>query len=263
MACLTDLFNTNCLIILGIFVLTIALLTVYFESKIREQNHKFSSMFSLISALADEVNAVKLSTAQNIMSGGFNNTFFNKHLEENINSINNNFKNILINVSDDEEDEDSDEENTVNEDSEDGAETSDDDNTVQNLEINSSDVKVLKIKEDNLGGNNSDFNDLDDLDDLDETLLDNLEEQLQLDNDIELLDNKLSLQEIKEPEISNNEISSSEFKTIHVNLEEQNETLEYKKLPVNKLRDIVTEKLLTNDASKMKKQELLKLLGCE
>lgn len=257
MACLTDLLNPNCLIILGIFVLVIALLTVYFESKIREQNHKFSSMFSLISALADEVNAVKLNSTQCIIGGGLNNTFFNKHLEENINSINNNFKNILINVSDDEEDEDSDEENTDDEDSEDEAETSDDDNTVQNLEINSSDVKVLKIKEDNLGENTIDFNDLD------ETLLDNLEEQFKLDNEIEPLDNNLSLQEIKEHENSSNEILSSEFKTIHVNLEEQNEQLDYKKLPVNKLRDIVTEKLLTTDASKLKKQELLKLLGCE
>lgn len=276
MACLTDLFQPYCLIILGIFVLAMALLVVYFESKMREQNHKFQSMFSLISALADEVNNVKLGTTYNIIGGGLPNTFLNKHLEENINNINNNFKNILINVSDDEDSVDSDSDDDSDGDSDgdnnednnnelsvsevdlsDNDSTSSDEETIENLEINSSDFKVLKLEENNLGENN-----LHDYVDLEKNDFDILEVSEQFDNDIDTIiqgDNKLAIPS----DITETENLSSELKTIHINLEEQNETLDYKKLPVNKLRSIVIEKSLTTDASKLKRNELLKLLECE
>ena len=41
------------------------------------------------------------------------------------------------------------------------------------------------------------------------------------------------------------------------------EVIDYKKLPLNKLRNTVQEKGLTNDASKLKKNEIYKLLGIE
>jgi hypothetical protein len=43
MASITDLFNPTFLMFLGILVLVAALLVVYLESKMREQNHKISS----------------------------------------------------------------------------------------------------------------------------------------------------------------------------------------------------------------------------
>jgi hypothetical protein len=52
-------------------------------------------------------------------------------------------------------------------------------------------------------------------------------------------------------------------KTINVNLEEHNENVDYKKTPLPKLRSIVEEKGLVKDASKLKKNELLKLLEVE
>ena len=60
MASLIDLFNPSFLMFLGILVLVVALVVVYFESKFREQNHKFSSMLSLISSLAEELNTTKM-----------------------------------------------------------------------------------------------------------------------------------------------------------------------------------------------------------
>jgi hypothetical protein len=60
--------------------------------------------------------------------------------------------------------------------------------------------------------------------------------------------------------------TSSDFKTISINLgEEQEDSIDYKKLQLAKLRSIVVEKGLTNnsEASKLKKPELLKLLGAE
>jgi hypothetical protein len=41
------------------------------------------------------------------------------------------------------------------------------------------------------------------------------------------------------------------------------ENIDYKKLSLNKLRQIVSEKNLSSDSSKLKKPELLKLLGVE
>ena len=51
------------LIILGTVLLAIALAVVYFERKQREQNHKIASMFSLVSSLAEELNAIKYNTS--------------------------------------------------------------------------------------------------------------------------------------------------------------------------------------------------------
>ena len=70
MASLTDLFNPTFLMFLGILVLVVALLVVYFESKFREQNHKISSMLSLVSSLAEELNGTKMVIQHLSMSGG-------------------------------------------------------------------------------------------------------------------------------------------------------------------------------------------------
>jgi hypothetical protein len=59
MPSLSDIFNPTLFIFLGVLVLVAALLVVYFESKIRDQNHKISSMFSLVSTLAEDINNVK------------------------------------------------------------------------------------------------------------------------------------------------------------------------------------------------------------
>ena len=52
MAVLSELFNPYFFMFLGILIL-IALLVIYYESKIREQNHKIASMLSLVSSLAE------------------------------------------------------------------------------------------------------------------------------------------------------------------------------------------------------------------
>jgi hypothetical protein len=63
---------------------------------------------------------------------------------------------------------------------------------------------------------------------------------------------------------NNDNLSALDLKTISIHLEEtQHDSLDYKKLPLPKLRNIVAEKGLTSDASKLKKNELLKLLESE
>jgi hypothetical protein len=64
--------------------------------------------------------------------------------------------------------------------------------------------------------------------------------------------------------VQQSDIKTIDLKTININLEEtKHESTDYKKMSLSKLRSIVTEKGLTPDATKLKKNELLKLLGIE
>jgi len=69
---------------------------------------------------------------------------------------------------------------------------------------------------------------------------------------------------VEELDASHINISATDLKTININLDEiHTDSVDYKKLPLPKLRSIVTDKGLVDDASKLKKQELLKLLEDE
>ena len=265
---LTDLFNPSFLMFLGILVLVVALLVVYFESKMRDQNHKIASMLSLVSTLAEDMNGVKMGLnhlAMTRVGGGMM-----PPLEQNINiPFHSNQENKLIEVSDDDDDEES-EIGSEDEDSE---------------SVNH--VKILKI---NVNNEENDIDETENLD-LEETVsFGDFEPEDELSED-ELLEDELQeLSEDYTEEILNLQydehthkeeklnieydetteetkiISSSDLKKININLEEsQTETLDFKKLQLNKLRSIVVEKNLcsNSDAAKLKKQDLLKLLGSE
>jgi len=245
MPSLYDLFNPTFLIFLGILVLVVALLVVYFESKMRDQNHKIASMLSLVSTLAEDMNGVKMGLNHLAM------TRYGGSVTVPLNTFANNEKNNLIEVSDDEEEEDEEEEeeedldgveeDELDEDELEEDELEEDEDLDENLD---EEIKVLKLDLNN---------------DIDETNLDfhNIDE---LEN--QLSSNFNDIEESKPVEFNNdsNIISSSDFKTININLEE---SVDYKKFPLNKLRSIVIEKGFVTDASKFKKNELLKLLGIE
>lgn len=52
-----DVFNLSFVVYLGILILCLSLLFVYFESKLREQNHKMSNILQIVSTLAQEVHS--------------------------------------------------------------------------------------------------------------------------------------------------------------------------------------------------------------
>jgi hypothetical protein len=279
MTSFADLFNPTFLIFLGIIILVTAILFLYFENKSREQNHKIASMLSLVSSLAEELNGVKLGLNHLSMIGAGHDIHFSnqsnfqpfKHLEENLNSLNE--QNNLIIVSDDEdsdneeESESDDEEDSDNEedklDSESESELEEIDEVEELIDVAennylSNDIKILKL---NLSADSNiykhDEEDIEEINNENEDV--NTVEFLTFDNGEN--DNN-----------DNNEHQqydiSSELKTINVNLEERKnidymENVDYKKLPLNKLRSVVAEKGLIGDASKLKKNEMLKLLGAE
>jgi len=268
MASLADLFNPTFLMFLGILVLVVAVMVVYFESKMRDQNHKIASMLSLVSTLAEDMNGVKMGLNQlavTRMGGSFPQNF-EQPLENSRVPYKQETK--LIEVSDDEDDDDDEEEEDDEDEDEeeydideeiDIDEESDDDD--DDDESKHDGVKVLKMDMtvdndlDNLSENNLELDELEDLDD-------ELSEVHSLSSKSSKLSDKLEEtvygKTLQEP------LNISDLKTISINLEDPHpDSLDYKKLSLPKLRSIVTEKGLVSDASKLKKNELLKLLGAE
>jgi hypothetical protein len=284
MASLADLFNPSFLMFLGILVLALALLVVYYESKMRDQNHKIASMLSLVSTLAEDMNGVKMGInhlAMTSFSGGSSKQFFQQqHLEEDEEDGEEDEEdeitskdNKLIHVSDDDRSENSDNSQSglqLNSDSDSDSDDSDSDDSDsddsepdyednENVEelfeeedfTNHNDIKVLKL---NIASELFENEDV-------------IKEELE---DLEVLEDNLSYSQSVNLESNNdlpgenddNNLLASNLKSININLEET-ESLDYKKLSLPKLRSIVSEKGLSSDSSKLKKQELLKLLEVE
>ena len=274
MPSLTEIFNPTFIIFLGILLLVVALLVVYFESKMREQNHKIASMLSLVSSLAEELNGVKFGLNHLSMTGGTIYTDFSqtKHLGQ---TDSKNVVNSLIAVSDDDDDdesidEDEDEDEDENSIDDDDSDSSDEESvSMEGINIiESNNVKVFKLN----------ISETQDLNAGEEEYLHDIEEFNEQETDVQSLSsihtklhvNKTDTNEVvdlhfitEDSQEEPAEISQNEFKTININLEEHSEFLDYKKLPLNKLRNIASEKGIQVDSSKLKKNEILKLLGVE
>ena len=265
MASLTDLFNPTFFMFLGILVLLVALLVVYFESKFREQNHKISSMLSLVSSLAEEVNGTKMIIRQLTTNPQMQQPaqfFQNKeHVLET--KIVQNDNNNLIPVSDD-EDSESDDESEAYVDSDDESVVSVSDSDSDEKQTNDIKVFRLNITEDS-ESESEDINQIDGLDEedgLDEASLedlDDLENLEDLDDNSSESNNEDETNDIKKID------NFMDLKSINITLEETKteQSVDYKKMALPKLRSVVAEKGLSSDSSKLKKNELLKLLGVE
>ena len=260
MASLADLFSPTFLMFLGILVLVVALLVVYFESKMRDQNHKIASMLSLVSTLAEDMNGVKMGLNQlavTRMGGSFPQNF-EQPLENS--RIPYKQESNLIEVSDDEDDDEDDDDDEDEDDDIDEDDIDEDDDDDESDNESTHEVKVLKIDmnsqnqyEDSLSENNLELDDLDD----------ELSEVQSLSSKSSKLSDKLE-ETVYEKTIQEPLSISADLKTISINLEEPHQdSLDYKKLSLPKLRSIVSDKGLASDASKLKKNELLKLLGAE
>ena len=326
-----DYFNSTSLMFLATFVIAIGLLCVYFESKIREQNHKLSAMLSLVSTLAEDVNGVKIGLHHCAIAGvgGGHNFRFQPPLEQTGSFLNIKKENVLIEVSDDEEsvsDNDADEESVSDNDAEsvsDNDAESVSDNDAESVSDNDADEESVSVSdEDKLGFINEDefisddevlisggdkgflnflkivqtmqpqdslstgiiinnldiemSEDLNDLNDLEAYIVENVDEPTDINeadlNEADLNEADLNASAKCESDIfsfpdenikDDIDILESTLKTIHINLEDSTTTelVDYAKLPLTKLRSVVSEKGLSSDTSKIKKQELLKLLG--
>ena len=261
---LTDLFNPSFFMFLGILVLAVALLVVYFESKFREQNHKIASMLSLVSSLAEEVNGTKMIIHQLTANPQMQQQapFFYQNKEPALESkiIKNN--DSLIAVSDDESDSesecdsDAESEESIDEESEESGSDSDSDSQ----EEQNNTIKIFKL---NISGNDeeSEADEIDELDESSDSDANSVAENSVAESSVaESLDD-LDIETTDVKKIDN----FMDLKSINITLEETKteEQIDYKKMSIPKLRSVVAEKGLSQDSSKLKKNELLKLLGVE
>ena len=309
MSTVSSIFNSTFFVFLGIIVLIVGLLIIYFENKSREQNHKISSMLSLVSSLAEELNMVKFHlNRMNMVGSGMSmnnlsvpvttnipiNSSETINLGERLIEVSDNEDEEDEDVDDDEEDEDvdddedddeqededvDDDDNEVEDEDDDGDEDVDDEENEQFsiTELPLDDIKILNIND--FKANNSDedddeddednddevetMNDIDDEDDLTMNDIDDIDEEtIELINmthtfDIEELE--ITKSEVKTPNDDNNK----EITLLNLEKSKNIEVIDYKKLSLNKLRSVVLEKGLVTDSSKLKKNELFKLLGVE
>ena len=271
MTTVLSIFNPSFLMFLG-FIIIIALLVLYYENKMRDQNHKIASMLSLVSSLAEELNIVKihLNHMNFTKGGGINSTIPPSEMSNQISmniSETNSLGEILISVSDDEADDTDDDDNDDDDDNNDDDDNDDDDN----INNDENDIKILKF-------NNINFQDINELNDIDAEAFDdeddndndndndedNDDETDTYNNDIVSSDVDTNNEEFQET-IQNINIDDIKNINLSFNLEGSKsvEVIDYKKLSLNQLRSIVLDKGLVTDSSKMKKQELLKLLHVE
>jgi hypothetical protein len=287
---LLDFLNTSLVINIGILILLVVLvggLYTYFTSKLSAQDHKISSMVSCVSTMAEEMQLFRKQINDQCGSPQIINSV---HLPSHTLAGGNNVERHLIQVSDDEHDSD---DETHDDDDDEGDEDDDDISSDGSSSEDCSDddhadydINADNILDDNLEVhetlNIDDNYDITDLDNLSVNEEDNNVKTIHIDekNEDIMLDNenidltKLPIPHIKEePHSEDNLVSSNSLKTIsiididneddHDNDDTQDLDQDYKKMNLTKLRDIVVKKKLTNDASKMKKNDILKMLGSE
>lgn len=287
---ISDIFSSTFLISLAITLFIASMLYIYISNKFAEQNHKINSMFSLISTMAEEQQYFRAKLiGRNSQLHDLDKAQFAPHL---LNNNNNNYNyndeeynnnentNDLISVSDNQEqdseymdDSESDSESEYNEDEYD----IEDEQKNNNIDI----LNLGLINHNNLGLNQGEQKE----EQMEETLDINSEntstttinlnsiKTIHLEEPIIQLDSTNELDLSSEININDNN-DNINFELIHdndndndtintINTIEQHSKQEYKKMSLNKLREVIVEKGLLQDASKLKKNEILKLLGDE
>jgi lipopolysaccharide export LptBFGC system permease protein LptF len=249
----SNLFSSSFLLSIAIFILIGGIILAYVSYKLSEQDHKLNSMIGLISTMAEELHFFrsKLNNLPKNNINEFNNT------DKIIQLSNFEDNNDLIDVSDnDEEDEDEEEEDEEEEDGDDDENEDDDeedeDEEDEDEENDNDNDDVLDVINLSLENENLDNDEIEDLG----------SNELKLTKTIHL-ENPLVEQEIMNLNDKHEELLGDDLTFLKNISEEDDSKTDYKKMSVNKLRDIVVTKGLSQDSSRLKKNELLKLLGDE
>lgn len=238
--------NNGFLINLAVSLLIALITLLYFRQQLATIDHKVNSMFSLMTSMTQELNSLS-----------------RLNLSENENETpQNSSGGQLINVSEGEEEEDESEDESSDD------ESGNEENSVDLLENNdiktfnmgseltgSSDIKVIDMNNDEDDEDESSYDSSNDVE------LKNLVTDL-MEQTIELNDNSLD-EELEPIELPIETLGEEDV----VTLENENTVksldvpIDYSKMSVKALKDIVSSKNLASNISKMKKQELIDLLS--
>jgi hypothetical protein len=275
---LSDIFTVPFLVSLGITLLLVGFLGMFFVQRLQEQNHKMASMLGLVSTMAEELNFIRgrLQMMSYVpQTGGVP-----IQQQQQSADVDN-----LIPVSDG--DEDSDSEDDIDEDDEDEDEDEDSeessvlefDASINNIieltpNDNAQTVKIINfgdlVAASNPENETENLEDLDEVQDLDD--MEDLDEESENDteNDAENNeeeDNVINLAEVQEELVEKvTQENLSFIKSINIsNLEENSESgsVDYKKMSMTKLKSIALAKGLIQENSKATKNAILKMLSSE
>ena len=268
---MTDILNPTFLMCLGIILISIACLVIYFENKFRDQNHKMSSMLGLVTSLTEEVNNTKKFVSHMASKNESKNDSKNESTKNEI------ITHKLVEVSDDDDEDDDDEDDDDDDDDEDEDDDEDDDDN-DNCGYDSDNktvvckrnkTKILKIDitppntlfSEVLNENLEEFNVMTNKTESDTESESGSESESEHVDEPEPVD-EVELESVVELEKELSQINI-DVKSIDINPLADSlliPTTDYKKLSVQKLKLIVEEKGLVSDSSKMKKNDLVKLL---
>jgi hypothetical protein len=263
---LSDILTVPFLISLGITLLLVGVVGFFFAQRLQEQNHKITSMFGLVTTMAEEMNFMRGRLQMMSYQGPLSsNPMAQQQQQKSFGDLE---EENLIPVSDDDLDDDSDDEDQEDEsdDEEDEDEDEEEEDVLEPEIIELSHdpngaVKVINFAEmlqaaDDLEDNDNNYEDLNELDDIED-----------LDDDSVNSEQNGSVESEENQEENKNNNSDLEFiKTIDIsNLEESGEknTIDYKKMSLNRLKEIALAKGLIGENSKATKNAILKLLGYE
>ena len=261
-----------CVAISSVFAL---LVLYYFRQQINNLDHKINSMFSLITSITNELNRLTM------LQAGGDNVGFNPNLqptqievsddeedeeEDDVNDVENYNKTVLLSgnpqYEDDEDDDDEDDDDEDDDDEDDDDEDDDDEDDEEeeddyDIELKEPDsLKIIgETKEIHLGEDVIDHTDI--TDDIDILEIESNLHETELDES-DIIESLLDLEEV-----NNLQPDDDVREELTENTEETKKNIEivdYKKLPVKTLREIVVEKGLVQNASKLVKKQLLELL---
>ena len=279
---ISDILSTSFLFSIAIIIILIGGIFAYVSYRMGEQDHKLNSMIGLVSTMAEEsqffrskLNMLqqKLSTqdlpvvdqvqyASQMMVGGGGRG--REGQEE------------LINVSDEEDDSDEDDSDDESDDDSEDLEDEDEDLEDDDLEDDedSEEERGEYIKKLNLTLANDEspvkisYEEIDeDINSFKETnnlVFDDVQDLADFEATLEETDIQLLAEDTKEDDNFLKNVSITGLDNGILSLEEIGANKnDYKKMSLNKLREVVVSKGVTSDASKLKKNEILKLLGDE
>ena len=251
-----DLLSSSFLFSIAIIIILIGGIFAYVSYRMSEQDHKITSMLGLISTMAEELQFFRSNLSKGSLEQSGLSDEHSHHHTHIILDPNNlvTEQSTLISVSDDD----------VSDDDVSDDDVSDDD--VSDDDVSDDDVSDDDVSDDDV----SDDDDvLDNIVDLEEADLEEADlEDIQNIKSIHL-EEPIDLHYIVEHELvhdldHSDELLATDLHAISMSdLEEIDKKPDYKKMSLTKLKEVIVEKNIVTDASKLKKNDILKLLGVE
>ena len=281
---ISDILSTSFLFSIAIIIILIGGIFAYVSYRMGEQDHKLNSMIGLVSTMAEEsqffrskLNMLqqKLSTqdlpvvdqvqyASQMMVGGGGR---GREGQDELINVSDEEEGSDDDDSDDESDDDSEDLDDDDEDLEDEDDDLEDDEDSEeergeyikklNLTL-ANDESPVKISYEEIDEDINSFKETNNL------VFDDVQDLADFEATLEETDIQLLAEDTKEDDNFLKNVSITGLDNGILSLEEIGANKnDYKKMSLNKLREVVVSKGVTSDASKLKKNEILKLLGDE